>query len=85
MKKTVKWLKVRAHSVARGPYMSEGGLEMTREDIELMKGERLPSAPLRIKGNTLADIIHKSLANTFVCLSGSIRLLTVTVCAVPRE
>lgn len=79
IEKTVNWLKARVHSVARGPYMSKGGLEVAQEVIALMKGEHLPSAPRWIKGDTLADMIHKSLANTFVCLSGSIRLLTVTV------
>jgi hypothetical protein len=45
MEKTEKWLKVRVHSVALGHYMSEGGLEVAQEEIELMTGEHLPSAP----------------------------------------
>jgi hypothetical protein len=54
MEKTEKWLKLRVHGVALDRYMNEGGLEIAREEIELMTGEHLPFAPRWIKGDTLA-------------------------------
>jgi hypothetical protein len=68
MEKTGKWLKLRVYSVALGRYMSEGGLEVAREEIELMAGEHLPFAPRWIKGDTLANMVRRGLANMFVCL-----------------
>ena len=35
--------------------MNDGGLEVAREEIELMTGEHLPFAPRWIKGDTLAE------------------------------
>lgn len=55
MEKTERWLKLRFHGVALDRYMSEDGLEVAREEIELMIGEHLPFAPRWIKGNTLAE------------------------------
>ena len=55
MEKTEKWLKLRVHGVALDRYMNEGGLEIAREEIELMTGEHLPFAPRWIKGDTLAE------------------------------
>lgn len=55
MEKTEKWLKLRVHGVALDRYMNEGGLEVAREEIELMTGEHLPFAPRWIKGDTLAE------------------------------
>ncbi|KAI7712086.1 hypothetical protein KC353_g8529 [Hortaea werneckii] len=55
MEKTEKWLKLRVHGVALDRYMGEGGMEVAREEIELMTGERLPYAPRWIKGDTLAE------------------------------
>lgn len=42
VEKTEKWRKVRVHGVALDRYVSEGGLEVAREGIEVMTGERLP-------------------------------------------
>jgi hypothetical protein len=56
MEKTEKWLKLRVHGVALDRYMSEDGLEVAREEIELMTGEHLPCAALdqrRYTGRTL--------------------------------
>lgn len=55
MEKTEKWLKLRVHGVALDRYMTQGGLDVAREEIELMTGEQLPYAPRWIKGDTLAE------------------------------
>jgi hypothetical protein len=55
MEKTERWLKLRVHGVELDRYMSEGGLDVAREEIELMTGEQLPFAPRWIKGDTLAE------------------------------
>jgi hypothetical protein len=55
VEKTEKWRKLRVHGVALDRYMSEGGLEVAREEIELMIGEQLPYAPRWIKGETLGE------------------------------
>lgn len=39
MEKTEKWLKLRVHGVALDRYMTQGGLDVAREEIELMTGE----------------------------------------------
>jgi hypothetical protein len=54
MDKTEKWCKLRVHGVALDRYMAEGGLDLAREEIELMTGEQLPYAPRWIKGETLS-------------------------------
>jgi hypothetical protein len=53
--KTERWLKLRVHGVELDHYMSESGLDVAREEIELMTGEQLPFAPRWIKGDTLAE------------------------------
>jgi hypothetical protein len=55
MDKTDKWCKLRVHGVALDRYMVEGGLDLAREEIELMTGEQLPYAPRWIKGETLGE------------------------------
>lgn len=40
MEKTERWRKLRVHGVALDRYMSEGGLEVARDEIELMTGEQ---------------------------------------------
>jgi hypothetical protein len=55
MDKTEKWFKLRVHGVALDRYMTEGGLEQARREIELMTGEQLPYAPRWIKGDTLGE------------------------------
>jgi hypothetical protein len=55
MDKTDKWCKLRVHGVALDRYMVEGGLDLAREEIELMTGEQLPYAPRWIKGQTLGE------------------------------
>jgi hypothetical protein len=55
MDKTEKWRKLRVHGVALDRYMVEGGLDLAREEIELMTGEQLPYAPRWIKGETLGE------------------------------
>lgn len=55
MEKTERWLKLRVHGVELDRYMSGGGLDVAREEIELMTGEQLPFAPRWIKGDTLAE------------------------------
>lgn len=55
MEKTERWLKLRVHGVALDRYMTEGGLDVAREEIELMTGEQLPYAPRWIKGDALAE------------------------------
>ena len=39
--KTEKWPKLRVHSIALDRYMVEGGLDLAREEIELITGEQL--------------------------------------------
>lgn len=58
MGKTEKWRKLRVHGVALDRYMGDGGLELVREEIELMMGEKLPYAPRWIKGDTLSERYH---------------------------
>lgn len=55
MEKTERWLKLRVHGVELDQYMSEGGLDVAREEIETMTGEQLPFAPRWIKSDTLAE------------------------------
>lgn len=55
MEKTGKWLKPRVHGVALDRYITEGRLDVAREEIELMTGEQLPYAPRWIKRDTLAE------------------------------
>lgn len=55
MEKTERWLKLRVHGVALDRYMTEGGLDVAREEIELMTSEQLPYAPRWIKSDTLAE------------------------------
>jgi len=42
--KIEKWCKLRVHGVALDGYMSEDGLDVAREEIELMTGEQLSYA-----------------------------------------
>lgn len=42
MGKTERWRKSRVHGVALDRYVNEGGLDVAREEIELMTGELLP-------------------------------------------
>jgi hypothetical protein len=55
MDKTERWCKLRVHGVELDRYMVEGGLDLAREEIELMTGEQLPYAPRWIKGQTLGE------------------------------
>jgi hypothetical protein len=77
MGKTEKWLIVSIHSAALGCYMSEGALVVAREEVKLMAGEHLLFASHWTKSDTLASM--------FICLSGSISLLTVIERAAPKE
>jgi gas vesicle protein len=45
MDKTEKWCKLRVHGGALDRYMTEGGLEQARREIDLMPGKQLPHAP----------------------------------------
>jgi hypothetical protein len=55
VEKTEKWRKLRVHRVALDRYISKEGLDVAREEIELMTGEQLPYAPRWIKGETLGE------------------------------
>lgn len=55
VEKTEKWRKLRVHGVALDRYMTEGGLELAREEIELMTGEQLPHTPRWIKADSLEE------------------------------
>jgi hypothetical protein len=55
IEKTEKWRKLRIHGVALGRYMTESGLNLAREEIEVMTGSQLPYAPRCIKSDTLAE------------------------------
>lgn len=55
VEKTEKWRKLRVHGVALDRYMTEGGLDLAREEIEVMTGSQLPYAPRWIKSDTLAE------------------------------
>lgn len=54
IEKTEKWRNLRVHGVALNRYKTESGLELAREEIEVMTGSQLPYAPRWIKGDTLA-------------------------------
>ena len=54
IEKTEKWRNLRVHGVALNHYKTESGLELAREEIEVMTGSQLPYAPRWIKGDTLA-------------------------------
>jgi hypothetical protein len=75
MEKTEKWLKLRVHGVALDRYMTEGGLDVAREEIELTTGEQLPYAPRWIKRDTLAERFG----------SGSIKRSTLVVTVKNRK
>jgi len=55
VEKTEKWRKLRVHGVALDRYLTESGLDLAREEIEVMTGSQLPYAPRWIKGDTLAE------------------------------
>jgi hypothetical protein len=55
VEKTEKWRKLQVHRVALDCYISEGRLEVVREEIELMTGEQLLYALRWIKGETLGE------------------------------
>lgn len=55
MENIEEWLKLRVHGVPLDCYMTEGGLDVAREQIELMTGAQLHYAPRWIKGDTLAE------------------------------
>jgi hypothetical protein len=55
IEKTERWRKLRVHGVALDRYMGEGGLDVTREEIEVMTIEKLPYAPRWIKTQTLNE------------------------------
>lgn len=55
IEKTEKWRKLRVHGVALDRYMTETGLDLAREEIEVMTGSQLPYAPRWIRGDTLAE------------------------------
>lgn len=49
MERTEKWRKLRVHGVALDRYMTEGGLDLAVDEIEVMAGSQLPYAPRWIK------------------------------------
>jgi hypothetical protein len=55
IEKTERWRKLRVHGVALDRYMGEGGLDVTREEIEVMTIEKLPYAPRWIKTEALNE------------------------------
>jgi hypothetical protein len=55
MTKIEKWCRLRVHSIALDRYMTEGGLDLIRREIEVIIGEQLPYAPRWIKGDTLGE------------------------------
>ena len=55
VEKTEKWRKLRVHGVALDRYMTESGLDLAREEIEVMTGSQIPYGPRWIKGDTLAE------------------------------
>jgi hypothetical protein len=55
MDRIEKWCKLRVYGVALDRYMTEGGLELARREIELITGEQLPYIPRWIKGDTLGE------------------------------
>lgn len=63
MEKTEKWRKMRVHGVSLDRYLSEGGLETAREEIESTTGELLPYAPRWIRSETLEERFHSGTVN----------------------
>ncbi|KAI7695416.1 hypothetical protein KC353_g17883 [Hortaea werneckii] len=55
VEKTERWRKLRVHGVALDRYMTESGLDIAREEIELMTGSELPYKPRWLKSDTLAE------------------------------
>jgi hypothetical protein len=55
MDRIEKWCKLRVHGIALDRYMTEGGLELARREIELIIGEQLLYALRWIKGDTLGE------------------------------
>ena len=43
--KTEKWYRLRVYGIALDRYITEGGLDLIRKEIELIIGEQLPYAP----------------------------------------
>lgn len=58
VEKTEKWRKLRVHGVSLDRYLGEGGLELAKQEIELMTGEALPYAPRWIRSQTLEERFH---------------------------
>lgn len=55
VEKTERWRKLRVHGVALDRYMTENGLDLARDEIEVMTGSQLPYAPRWIKSDNLAE------------------------------
>lgn len=55
IEKTEKWRKLRIHGVALDRYLNEEGLELAREEIELMSGISLAYRPHWIKSDMLEE------------------------------
>jgi hypothetical protein len=58
VEKTEKWRKLRVHGVSLDRYLGEGGLDLAKQEIELMTGETLPYAPRWIRSQTLEERFH---------------------------
>lgn len=58
VEKTEKWRKLRVHGVSLDRYLGDGGLELAKQEIELMTGEALPYAPRWIRSQTLEERFH---------------------------
>ncbi|KAI7066734.1 hypothetical protein KC331_g1892 [Hortaea werneckii] len=58
LEKTEKWRKLRVHGVSLDRYLGDGGLDLAKEEIELMTGESLPYAPRWIRAEGLEERYH---------------------------
>lgn len=63
IEKTEKWRKLRVHGVSLDRYLGDGGLDLAKEEIELMTGESLPYTPRWIRGDGLEERFHSGTVN----------------------
>lgn len=63
IEKTEKWRKLRVHGVSLDRYLGDGGLDLAREEIELMTGESLPYTPRWMRGEGLEERFHSGTVN----------------------
>ena len=82
VEKTDRWRKLRVHGVSLDRYLCKGGLDLAREEIVLMTGERLPYAPRWIRSDGLEERFHsESITHSSLVVTVKSKALADTIMA----